>query len=819
MSLKRRDFLKIIGGGALTLPLLECSTKNYFSSIRKNEWVPGVEKWIQSLCQACPGGCGITVRVVDGKAKKIEGNPAHPVNRGALCPVGQAGLQILYNPDRIKGPMKKIGGRNSHKWQSISWEEALEILVSKLKELKNAGEAHKLVLLNGKERGMLSEIFDRFMNVFGSPNHINNDFNNSLIQAFYLTHGVDNLLAYDFENSNYILSFGSSFLTSWPSPVQSMRAYAFLRQGRPGKKAKIIQVEPRFSITACLSDKWIPIEPGTEGMLALGIAYVIIKERLYDRNFIEKFTFGFEDWKDEKGNTHYGFKSLISNRYRLDLVSETTGVSVDTIVTLAKEFAANKPAVAILDNNATNYSNGLYNALAIHSLNALVGSIDVPGGALVKRNVPLQDLPQVSVDDVTRKSLLQPRIDSSEKGRFPLASSIPSLIPDNILEGKPYPVNLLFLYKSNPLFSSPNSEKYRKAFEKIPFVVSFSSFMDESTQYADLILPDKTYLEKWQYVESSPVSKIPVVGIGKPVIENLFSAKSTEDIILDLAQKMGPSFVSHFPWKNSKDFLLYKIETLFRARKGIIFADHFEETQLKLLEERGWWVPQFSSAGEFKKELMKKGGWWDPTYDFGVRSFVLRTPSRKFEFFSRLFEERIEKIAEQIGENEGDNKEVILKQLKLEARGDDIFMPHYENPQFRGEKKEYPLHLYIYQPFSSSHEYEANQPWFQEIMGFHLNMTWDSWAEIAPDTAAELGIADKDLIWIESVYGKVRVKAKIYSGAMPDVVAVPYGLGHRALGQWARNRGINPIELIGTNFDELTGLAVKSSTRVKVYKA
>lgn len=819
MSLKRRDFLKIIGGSALSFSIFDCATKNYHSSIRKNEWAPRVDNWVQSICQACPGGCGILVRVVDGKAVKIEGNPAHPVNRGRVCPVGQAALQILYNPDRIKGPMKKIGERASGKWQNIDWEEGLKILVSKLKELKNSGEAHRLVLLNGENRWMLSEIFDRFMKVYGSPNHINSDFDNSLIQSFYLSQGIDDLLAYDFENSNYILSFGSSFLTSWPSPVQSMKAYAFLRQGRPGKKAKIIQVEPRFSITASRSDKWIPIKPGTEGMLALGIAYIIIKERLYDRNFIEKFTFGFEDWEDKEGNTHYGFKSLISNRYRLDVVSETTGVSVDTIVSLAKEFATNKPAVAILDDNATNYSNGLYNALAIHSLNALVGSIDVPGGVLFQRKPPLQELPPISVDEAAKKSLMQPRIDSGEKGQFPLAPSMPSLIPDNILEGKPYPVDLLFLYKSNPLFSSPNSEEYRKAFEKIPFIVSFSSFMDESAQYADLILPDKTYLEKWSYAESSPVSKISAIGIGKPVIEDLFNAKPTEDVILDTSQRMGGSFASHFPWKNSKDFLSFKVDSLFQARRGIVFTDHFEETQLKLLEERGWWVPQFSSASGFKEELMKKGGWWDPAYDFGVRSYVFRTPSRKFEFYSQLFEEKIEKIAEEIEENKGKGKEFIFEKLKIEAKGDDIFMPHYEKPQFEGSAKEYPLHLYIYRPLNFTNEYQVNEPWFQEIMGFHLNMTWDSWAEINPQTAAALGIADNDLIWIESVKGKVPVLAKIYAGAMPDVVSVPYGLGHKVLGQWAKNRGINPLELIGTNFDELTGLALKFSARVKIYKA
>lgn len=651
------------------------------------------------------------------------------------------------------------------------------------------------------------------MKAFGSPNHFGSDADNSLSQAFFLTQGMDDVLCYDLENSQYILSFGSRFLTAWPSPVESMKAYAYLRQGRPGRKAKIIQVEPRFSITASRSDKWIPIKPGKEGLLALGIAYVIIKESLYDRNYIEEFSLGFESWTDENGEIHKGFKNLVLNSYPLDFVSEGTGVSVDTIATVAKEFAASKPAVAILDNGVTNYSNGLYNALAIHSLNALVGSIDIPGGVLVKRNAPLRGLPEVAADRAAEVSLERPRLDSREDGLYPLAGSVPALIPENVLKGSPYPVSALFLHQANPLFSSTNSEGYRKALEKIPFIVSFSSFLDESSQFADLILPDKTYLEKHQYVESSPVSKLPVVSIARPVLENLFNTRAAEDVVLDVAQRLGASFAANFPWKNSQEFLLYKMDSLFQARKGIIFADSFEEAQLRLLEERGWWVPQFSSADEFKQELMKKGGWWDPSYDYGVRSAVFKTPSRKFEFYSGFFAEKLAGLTAKSPEE----KENPIR-LNLEAKGEDVFMPHYEEPKFAGDEKEYPYYLHIHQPLTLSHEHAADQPWFQEIAGFYVNMHWDSWAEINPRTAAELGIGDDDLIRVESVRGKVRVRARIYPGAMPGVVSIPFGLGHKVLGQWGRDRGVNPLELVEPGSDELTGLSLKFSARVKVSK-
>jgi anaerobic selenocysteine-containing dehydrogenase len=819
MGLNRRDFLKLVAGSAITLPLFDCSSQGYHSSVRQNEWLPKDESWVKSVCQTCPGGCGILARVVDGKVVKIEGNPMHPINRGTLCPWGQSGLQLLYNPDRLKAPLKRVGERGSGEWEEIGWDKALDAIVLRLEGLKEASQTHRLMLMCKEKRGMIHELFSRFMQVFGSPNYFCDDTNNSLIQAFYNTQRIDDLLAYEFENSNFILSFGSSFLTSWPSPVQSLRAYAYLRQGRPGKKAKIVQIEPRLSITASLADNWIPIKPGTEGLLALGIAYVIIKENLYDKNYVDEFTQGFEDWVDGEGNSHIGFKNMVLDKYRLDFVSGLTGVPVDSIVDIAKDFASNKPSVAIVDTNAMNYTNGLYNALAIHSLNAITGSIDVPGGVLVRRPVPLQDLPPVVLDDQTEKSLIHPRLDEMGSERFPLAQTVMSVIPNNMIEENPYPIEALFLYKSNPLYTAYNAEVYRKAFEKIPLIVSFSSFIDESTLYADLILPDKTFLEKYQYVESSPVSKISVIGLTEPVLDNLYNTRPTEDVLLEITQRMGKSFSMNFPWKNSREFVQYKIDALFRARKGTVFTDQFEENQLKLLEERGWWAPQYQSADRFKEELNKKGGWWDPSYSYGVRSYVLRTPSKRFEFYSQFFKEKM-KDFKNIEEDSGDVEiQGNSSGLKISATGDEVFMPHYEPPDFEGEEGKFPFLLHIYKPLNFSDENLANQPWFQEILGFYLNMDWDSWAEINPETARKLGVKDHDLIWIESLYGKIQLKAKIHPGCMPDVIAIPYGLGHKAIGRWARNRGANPVGLIGPGQDALTGQSILHSVRIKVSKA
>ena len=176
------------------------------------------------------------------------------------------------------------------------------------------------------------------------------------------TQGRSAPFAFDFENSNCILSFGSPLLEASISPVRMLRTYGHLRQERPGPKAKIIQIEPRFSLTAAKADEWVPINPGTEGALALGIAYVLIREGLYDRSFVENHTFGFEDWQDAEGKTHIGFKKLVLQEYNVDAVARVTGVPVATVLRIAKEFAAaparRRARAAHLDQRALQLDGG-----------------------------------------------------------------------------------------------------------------------------------------------------------------------------------------------------------------------------------------------------------------------------------------------------------------------------------------------------------------------------------------------------------------------------------------------------------------------------
>ncbi len=266
-------------------------------------------------------------------------------------------------------------------------------------------------------------------------------------------------------------------------------------------------------MTAAKADEWIPVNPGTEGALALGIAHMMVKEGLYDSGFVRDHTFGFEHWRDSQGKEHRGFRTVLIEDYEPSVVSQTTGVPVESIIRLAREFAANKPSLAI------GRRSGVYDQFAIHSLNALAGNLEVPGGVLRPRKIPLGELPPIQIDQVAEKGLTMPRIDGAGMAQYPLAHDVPHSFSKALEGGKPYSLNTLFLYYTNPLFSSPNAGF--KEIESVPFIVSFSPFMDETTQLADLILPDHCYLERWQDDPIHLNNGFPLLGIRQPVIKPL----------------------------------------------------------------------------------------------------------------------------------------------------------------------------------------------------------------------------------------------------------------------------------------------------------
>lgn len=639
------------------------------------------------------------------------------------------------------------------------------------------------------------ELMDRFLKAYGSPNHLGNPARDSegIVKGHLFTMGVRDFLTIHWEETNYVLSFEESLLESSRPLLRNLWGYGFLRRGRPGIRGKLVQIEPRYSVTASKADQWIPIHAGTHAALALGIAHWIIKEKKYDRGFVGRYTFGFEDWKDG-GRTRMGFKTLVLNEYSPKQVSKITGIPEETIIQIAQEFSSHRPSIAISGRGMAMQTNGAYAQMAIDSLNALVGSIDARGGLLLQRRPPFKQWPAIQKDAIALKGLLHPRADGAGNMPFPFAEELPYTLAEKLQKGEPYSIDTLWVYYTNPLFNLPESEKLRTALEKVPFIVSFSPFMDETTLFSDLVLPDCTYLERWQDDHVEPGLGFPMFGMRSPAIRSLLcDVRNTGDILIQIAKGLQGTVAKSFPWKDFQEALKDAVKGVFLSKRGSIKTKDFDE---------------------FWQALVERGGWWDSYYPFGEWRKNFNTPSGKFELFSLAIERRLKETAKK------HSKELdqILQELRIEARGDKVYLPHFEKPRLIGGEKEFPFHLIFYVPMTAAEGRGANQPYLQEIYGPQLKERWDSWVEINPETAQAMGIQDGDPVWVESKAGKGKTKARYFPGAQPQCIHIPYGQGHKAYGRWAKGRGINPIELLVREYDYLGGFVSYYSTRVKVYK-
>ncbi len=781
LRFSRRDFIKlgaatvVAGAGLTALRSVEKPAAQIVTSTVLEE------KLVKTTCALCPSGCGLEVRVVNGKAVKVEGNPLHPLNQGVCCLKGQTSLEMLYSPERIEHPRIQTGERGSGDWKEISWDEALGIVADKLIELRKADKPHSVALMHGDLRGQMRQTVQRFMRAYGSPNLISRESlgEGAARMALWLSQGINGLPVYDITNANYVMTFGGNLLESSRNVIGYLGATAFMRRGRP-QRGKLVAVHPRLAVTGVKADEWIPIRPGTYGALALGMANVIINSGLYDEAFVRDFTFGFEDFKDADGNSRQGFKSLVLESYTLERVSNITGVATDIIARLAGEFATNRPAIAVLPTEAGELSSGnaLYTALAVHALNALVGSIDAKGGVIVQRFPDLADWPAYSLDSAARAGESKERIDGAGT-QFPLAISAYQNVPERILAGKPYPLEVLMLLNANPLYDMPNNGRCIEALLKVPFVVSFASTLDESAAHADLILPASTFLEIWgdDYLEGTGYAGI---SLRRPVVEPVHDTRNPGDVMLDLAHRIGGPLAQALPWNNYQELITTRLSTLDREK----------------LEANGNWSEMIYFNATPGSQA------WN---DVLGRDRLNAPKDGRFDFFSReLFA-------------------LLGSDSALSC------LPHFEIPSALADSTadalEYPF-LLITQPLlTQSQQWQGIIPTLQECYGLQGYVKWDSWAEIGQKAAEALGLQNGDRVWVESALGRVQAVVRVCAGLWPNAVFLPPGQGHHTRVRWGRYAddnlvvGANPNTLTEFTSEPLTGLAVSGPTRVRITRA
>lgn len=533
----RRGFIKLTAVTGTTATLASCGNpeNQLIRFIPDEDLSPGIAEIKPGVCPLCGAGCGTTVRVMQGDtdvvrngqagvvtvslAKKLEGNPTHPVSQGALCPRGQAAIQLTYHPDRITQPLKLRGARGSGDFQPISWDDALAELVGRLDMLAASGARTSLACWTRPGASVRRDLLALFLARFGAPPPTSYELfsDDVLRRANLMSFGREQVPTFDLAASRYVIAFGADFLGTWNTPVAQSAAYGRMRQGRAGIRGAFVQVEPRMSLTGASADEWVAIRPGTEGALALGLAHVILRDKLRPTDAAGRAGALIDGWS----------RGLAD--YTPEAVEQQTTVKAARVERLARELAEQRPAVAIIGGAPLAQTNGLFQALAVNALNALLGSVDAPGG--------ISFMPQ-----------------AESAGASALAARPLRVVAADMLADRA-PVQVLLLDNVNPVFASPADWKVRDAVLKVPFRVSFGSFIDDTSVLADLILPDHSFLESWTDVRPEAGARIALATLAGPAMKPLHQTRATPDVLLDVARRLKQPFKPELPWQTFDQML------------------------------------------------------------------------------------------------------------------------------------------------------------------------------------------------------------------------------------------------------------------------
>ena len=550
-SLTRQGFLKIAAGATIATGLAPAVRKIIIEPFvhPPEEELPGQATWYASTCRQCPAGCGIVVRTINGRAKKIEGNPLHPLNRGKLCARGQAGLQVLYNPDRLKNAVRQSGGRDSRQFEPLYWSEALDLLSGKIAALSSM---ERLAFFGGLMPSHLYQLTTHLLEALGAPPPVIYDLQSALegrsatsqlSQAFF---GAPELPVYDLSQSDAVLSFGANFLETWMSPVAQSAAYGAMRQGRIGRQGLFVQFEARLSSTAASADEWVPVRPGTEGFVALAIGRIIVEERL-----------------GHVGN--HRSQAVLYQNVDVREMASVSDVPVETLRRLAIAFADADRAVAIPGGYLAGQRNGFSSMLAVQALNLVTAQVGREGGVFLTNPGPTALLQQTT--PVNTFDEVMDLIERMKAGK----------------------IDLLLVHGANPMYELPAAAGFAEAIARVPYVVSFSPFVDETAVRADLILPDHTYLESWGFQVPSPGADRPVVSSQQPVVRPLYDTLSTANVLIELAARLGGKPAEALPWTDEASYLEETVGELYNSSLGVYDARTPSGFWALWRQYGGWW--------------------------------------------------------------------------------------------------------------------------------------------------------------------------------------------------------------------------------------
>ncbi len=845
MNKGRRDFLKLLGlsgAGVLTdgvFPERSVLGSNLKGNVLLNggrDFSPetGIErKRVPSACWQCVARDGIIGYVEDGRVMHLEGNPELPRTSGKLCAKGQAGTGQVYNPDRILFPMRRAGKRGEGKWRRISWDEALDEIGGKLKGLKDRGVPEKFMFHYGRMKGSSSTIIKKyFLPAYGTATV---DGHTAICEsakwtAQELTWGK-HYDVNDVSRTNYILNFGCNFFESHTSHIPlAQRAIS----SKIDRGVKIVTFDVRLSNTAAKSDEWHPIRPGTDGAVVLAMCHIIMRDGLYDREFIEKWT-----------NTAVGELANHLESKTPKWAEKISGVPAADIERIAREYASAKPGTLVSYRGVVTHYNGVQNERACKMLDAICGYIDVPGGTCRAVGAKWKNsFPKPTAHPAKLSKVFHPEgayAYSTHHSCHQVLGCIRECDPSDRPE-------MYMVYCYNPVYVNGDCRENIRILSDesiIPFLVVVDVAYSETASLADIILPDATYLERWDWEDMVSYDMIHEYYIRQPLIEPLGEARNFVDVVCDIAKRLGGEVAEAVPFESAEEFVKDACENTPGVR---------EAGGLGYMKEHGAWVDVKEKQHYLKhrrkldrkkvEEAIASGKWaktalgtvYDPSktkngnYGAGggswkdYKAYVCQEVDG--EYYEGFKPDKVAKSGL------FELKSTFLADAGFPAIPDYVPIPEHEN------LKDDELILTTYKVSVQTHSRTQGCKYLSEI--FH-----DNPAILHPATAGRLGIADGDRVALRSSVGEIETTVRLTEGIVPGVVAISNHCGHWQWGRfatagqvknpmadseadrldpdihhiWWTDKGVHPNWIIPNKGDPIGGMQRWMDTVVSIRKA
>lgn len=834
----RRNFLKgaalVTAGLALSSPMLRAFEPK---GNKVDKFLAYEGKWIPSTCQGCTTWCAIEFFVQNGRVVKVRGNQQSKSNEGYVCPKGHLQIMELYDPDRVKVPMKrtnpKKGPNEDPGFVPITWDEALDTIADKMVALRAANEPEKFMLLRGRySTGQHDLIYTYLPKIFGTPNYISHSAICAEAEKFgpYYTEGLWGYRDYDLLKTKYLLIWGADPLSSnrqVPNVINKM--------GTVLEQATVATVDPRMSASTVKSHEWLPVKPGEDGALAVAIAHVILTEGLWNKEFVGNFNGGTNLFKvgetiDESSFTEIHTNGLIK-WWNLELKDKTadwaekiTLIPKEQIIRVAKGLGNAAPNACVwLGPGPVMSPRGAYIAMAIHALNGILGSVDNEGGTLRNGKVSVGSYPSDSnyIDQVAKDGATKKKIDQRGTKTMPAMASgksgggvVTNNVANAMLKSNPYDIKVCIGYWCNFNFSSSQGQRWDEALSKLPFFAHITTNASEMTHYADIVLPAAhPATEKWS-VSDDFANLYSFLSIQQPIVKRFWDVKADEnEIMWELSVKLKEKGFSNYFDYLSTEFK--DPETLSTAKNASEFAEIATKMRAK---------PAYDSIGGWDK-FKEIGIVNSSKYAYKKTWGNMGTVTKKFEFYS----ETLKKVLGEHATKYNTTIDDIMTSNNYTAQGELAFVPHYEPPMRKGSVQDYPFEFIDYKSKLNREGRSANIPWYHEFKKVDTgDESWDDVVKMNPKDASKLGLVSGDKVKISSVVGSIEVTLKVWEGIREGTITKAFGQGHTKYGKIASldfakgtPRGGNNNLIIPDEYDRFSGSTCRNGGffGVKVEKA